>query len=142
MKTIKIVYYTLTVIIALMMTFSAYSYLTNDGIKQAFVHLGFPSFFRVELAIAKLVGAAVLLLPVYPRIKEWAYAGFAIVFVSAFVAHVSSGDPASVFIMPVIFLAVLLGSYVSYHKLQLKSYTEGAVQKVRPGKELSKSVAA
>lgn len=45
------------------------------------------------------------------------YAAFAIVFVSAFIAHTSSGDPASRYLAPVIFLMILTGSYVCYRRL-------------------------
>ncbi|KQM75184.1 DoxX-like family protein [Pedobacter sp. Leaf216] len=99
-----------------MMTFSAYSYLTNYAIKQAFHHLGFPDYFRVELAIAKILGALVLLIPVKGQWKEWAYAGFAFTFISAFIAHSASGDPISNRIGPVVFMIVLLLSYFTYHK--------------------------
>ena len=112
MKSIKITYWVTTTIVALMMVYSAYAYLT-----QPFGHLGFPSYFRVELAIAKLIGAILLLTPVASKIKEWAYAGFVVVFLSAFIAHTESGDPVSYRIMPVIFLALLIVSYYTCHKL-------------------------
>ncbi len=113
----KIIYWATTGIVAFMMVFSAYSYLTNADMKSAFVQLGFPSYFRIELAVAKILGAIVLLISVIPnRIKEFAYFGFAITFISAFIAHTSSGDPISIAIMPVIFLGILAVSYVYYHK--------------------------
>jgi uncharacterized membrane protein YphA (DoxX/SURF4 family) len=116
MKPNKIIYWILTGIVALMMYFSTYSYLTNPQATQAFHHLGFPDYFRVELAVFKFIGATLLLLPVYVRVKEWTYAGFSIVFVSAFIAHTASGDPIFNRIMPLIFLALLIGSYIMYHK--------------------------
>jgi uncharacterized membrane protein YphA (DoxX/SURF4 family) len=118
MKANKIVYWISTSIVAVMMIFAAWSYITNNQLKQAFVHLGFPSYFRIELAIAKITGAIILMIPYKMRIKEWAYAGFAIVFTSAFIAHISSGDPVSVYIMPAIFLVILATSYITYEKLQ------------------------
>jgi len=121
MKTLKIVYWISTAVIALMMTYAAWSYLTNNGIKQAFIHLGFPGYFRIELAIAKIAGSVVLLAPFKTRIKDWAYAGFTIVFISALIAHVSSGDPAPVYIMPAIFQVILCVSYVSYLKIAKNS---------------------
>jgi uncharacterized membrane protein YphA (DoxX/SURF4 family) len=117
MKTTKIIYWIFTAIVALMMVFSAYAYLTQPKIAVGFQHLGYPAYFRVELAIAKLIGAALLLLPLGSRIKEWVYAGFTITFISAFIAHISSGDPAAKFAMPVIFLVILAVSYVAYHRL-------------------------
>ena len=88
---------------------------------QGFQHLGFSNNFRVELAIAKFIGAIVLLAPVGKRLKEWAYAGFAITFISAFVAHTTAGDPVAMRIAPLIFLVLLIVSYVSYHKLPGKN---------------------
>ncbi|ASU32038.1 DoxX family protein [Mucilaginibacter xinganensis] len=117
MKALKITYWVTTSIVALMMTYSAYAYLTQPAMAQGFAHLGFPSYFRIELAIAKVIGAIALLAPLGVKVKEWAYAGFFIVFVSAFIAHSASGDPFSIRIMPVIFLAFLAASYYTYHKL-------------------------
>jgi len=59
-----------------MMTYSAYAYLTQPAMAEGFRHLGFPDYFRVELGIAKLLGAIVLLAPLATRLMEWAYAGF------------------------------------------------------------------
>jgi uncharacterized membrane protein YphA (DoxX/SURF4 family) len=116
MKTTKITYWITTVIVALMMTYSAYAYLTQDAMVQAFHHLGYPDYFRIELAIGKILGAIILIAPVSARIKEWAYAGFVITFISAFIAHTASGDPVNYRIMTLIFLALLIVSYVAYHK--------------------------
>lgn len=117
MKTTKIVYWTTTIIVALMMTYSTYVYLTKAAIEQAFQHLGYPGYFRVELAIAKLTGAILLLAPVVRRIKEWAYAGFFFTFISAFIAHTASGDPLAYRLNPIIFLVILLVSYFTYQRM-------------------------
>ncbi|HEY9002425.1 MAG TPA: DoxX family protein [Mucilaginibacter sp.] len=116
MKAIKITYWVTTVIVAIMMIYSAYAYLTQDAMVQAFHHLGYPDYFRVELAIGKVIGAILLIAPVSARIKEWVYAGFIITFVSAFIAHTASGDPVNYRVMPVIFLVLLVTSYITYHK--------------------------
>lgn len=116
MKAIKITYWVTTVIVTIMMIYSAYAYLTQDALVQAFHHLGYPDYFRVELAIGKLIGAILLVAPVSSRIKEWAYAGFIITFISAFIAHTASGDPVNYRIMPLVFSALLITSYITYHK--------------------------
>jgi len=116
MKAIKITYWVTTAIVAIMMVYSAYAYLTQDAMLQAFRHLGYPDYFRVELAYGKLIGAILLVAPVSARIKEWVYAGFIITFVSAFIAHTTSGDPVNYRAMPVIFLVLMLVSYFTYHK--------------------------
>ena len=117
MKKNKIIYWISTAVIAVMMIFSAYSYITNEELKAAFVHLGFPGYFRIELATAKLLGALILLIPVVPAVfKQFAYAGFAITFISASIAHMSAGDPTSAVVMPLIFLGILGVSWFYYSK--------------------------
>jgi hypothetical protein len=82
-----------TALFALQMSFTAYAQLRLPQVAGAFAHLGFPAYFRIELSWAKFLGVAVLLLPVAPaRLKEWAYAGFAITLVSALIAHFTVGD--------------------------------------------------
>lgn len=119
MKATKIIYWISTVIVALMMIYSGFAYLTKPEMTAAFQHLGFPDYFRKELAIAKFIGAVLLLIPITSRVKEWTYAGFTIVFISAFIAHTASGDPVNYRMMPVIFLMVLIVSYITYHKLNV-----------------------
>ena len=121
MKATKITYWITTAIVALMMAYSCYAYLTQDVVKQGFHHLGFPDYFRVELAVAKLLGAILLIAPVSGWIKEWTYSGFVITFISAFIAHTASGDPINNRAMPLIILALLTGSYLTYHKSKSKS---------------------
>ncbi len=118
MKKYRIAFWTATGLLSAMMLMSAFMYLTSNEIKGGFVHLGFPDYFRVELAVLKFLGVVALLLPMANgRVKEWAYFGFFVIFVSAFIAHFSSGDPGSVLAGPV-FAIVLLGvSYFSYRKV-------------------------
>src|SRR3954463_2298093 len=81
-----------TALLCLQIGFTAYAQLRLPQVAEAFTHLGFPPYFRVELSWAKLLGVALLLAPVPARLKEWAYAGFAITLGSALVAHLSVGD--------------------------------------------------
>jgi hypothetical protein len=81
-----------TALFCVQIGFTAYAQLQLPQVADAFTHLGFPGYFRVELAWAKLIGIALLLAPVPVRLKEWAYAGFAINLVSALIAHLSVGD--------------------------------------------------
>jgi hypothetical protein len=121
MKTTKIIYWIATAIISVMMLFSAYQYLANPMIAQAFHHLGYPDYFRIELAFAKIIGAIILFVPmVGARIKEWTYAGFTITFISAFIAHMYANDAINYKMAPLVFLIVLIISYATYHKLHSK----------------------
>ncbi|MBC8138118.1 MAG: DoxX family protein [Fibrella sp.] len=107
----KVVYWGSTGLFALMMASSAIGYLTSDFFAKAFAHLGFPDYFRVELGIAKLLGVIVLLTPVPQRVKEWAYAGFAITMISAFIAH-AAVDGIATGIPPLVALVILSSSYI------------------------------
>jgi hypothetical protein len=114
----KIIYWTTTGIISAMMLFSAFGYFTNPDMKAAFVHLGFPDYFRIELGVLKVIGALVLIIPPFPsKIKSLAYFGFALTFVSAFIAHTASGDPMSVAVASIIFLAILAVSFFYQKKV-------------------------
>ena len=86
--------------------------------KNAFAHLGLPNWFRIELTIAKALGVLALVIPtVPPRIKEFAYFGFAITLISAAVAHLSSGDSVLLEVGHLTFFVSLVVSYLYYHKL-------------------------
>src|SRR3954452_21401259 len=87
-----VVYWIVTALFCLQMSFTAYAQLRLPQVAEAFTHLGFPAYFRVELSCAKLLGVVLILAPVPARLKEWAYAGFAIDLVSALIAHLSVGD--------------------------------------------------
>jgi hypothetical protein len=91
-KAMTVVYWTITALFCLQMSFTAYAELRLPQVAEAFTHLGFPAYFRVELSWAKLLGVMLMLLLVPPRLKEWAYAGFAIDLASALIAHLSVGD--------------------------------------------------
>ena len=91
-RAIAIGFWTATVLFCLQMGFTAYAQLSLPQVAEAFTRLGFPDYFRVELTWAKLLGVFFLLAPVPARLKEWAYAGFAITLVSALIAHFSVGD--------------------------------------------------
>src|SRR6185503_19686821 len=85
-KGIVVGFWLFTAIFCLQMGFTAYAQLALPQVAEAFTHLGFPAYFRVELSWAKVLGIAALLAPVPARLKEWAYAGFAITLVSALIA--------------------------------------------------------
>jgi hypothetical protein len=82
-------YWIVTALFCLQISFTAYAQLRLPQEAEAFTHLGFPAYFRVELSWAKLLGVVLLLAPVLARLNEWAYAGFAIDLVSALIAHLS-----------------------------------------------------
>lgn len=116
-KKMKILFWGATGVFSVAMAFSAIVYLTSEEVKLNFVQLGFPSYFRVELAVFKMLGVLALLLRVPARVKEWAYAGFGITLISAFITHIGHGDGIDKIIAPVIFMGILMSSYYARCKL-------------------------
>ena len=117
------------------MSFTAYAQLRLPQVAEAFTHLGFPTYFQVELSWAKLLGMVLLLAPVPARLKEGAYAGFAMVIGSALIAHLSVGDGPEAWGWAAA-TGVLWGlSYFFWHRLQATSASAWA--RSRLGEEIS-----
>ena len=122
-KATTILFWVFTVLFCLEMSFTAYYELTSQG-ALAFKRLGFPNgSFRFELSLAKLVGAAALLVPMRPArlnawIKEWAYVGFAINLISAVIAHLSISDRLLAFLPSTLTSVLWAISYLSWRRLQ------------------------
>jgi len=72
-------------------------------------HLGYPLYFLTIIGVWKILGVAVVLIPKYPLLKEWAYAGFFFTMSGALISHVAVGDGAQEFFGPVLLL-VLTGT--------------------------------
>lgn len=117
MKKNKIIYWATTGVVAVVMIFSMYKMYTPD-----YDRLLLPNYLRIELSILKIIGLMVLLLPQFSiRLKEWAYAGFGIVLISASVAHYASGDALIRSLEPMIFLIVLIVSNIYLQNLNRKA---------------------
>jgi DoxX-like family len=115
MKRNKTIYWVTTGLVCAVMVFSAINFNLNNPLgpmKGAFVHLGLPNYFKIELTVAKILGVLALLIPGVPRkVKEFAYAGFTITLISASIAHFSSGDGMMFIVDPLLFLILLAVSY-------------------------------
>src|SRR5260370_1101899 len=117
MKMLSGFYWISITLFALMMAASGVMYLVNARFKERFTHLGFPSYFRIELGMLKLAGAVVLLLPFPDFMKEWAFAGFFSVLASASIAHHVSGDGPKKVMTPICVAVILTFSYVAFRHL-------------------------
>lgn len=109
----KISYWVSTGLIAAMSLFAAFAYLSgSQQAVEGFAHVGYPQQLRVLLGTAKLLGAITLLIPGWPKLKEWAYAGFTFAWIAAFFAHYLAKDGPRAF-TPLVLLVLLSVSYVS-----------------------------
>lgn len=75
-------------------------------------HLGYPAYFGVLLGAWKLSGAIAITLPGFPRLKEWAYAGFFFDLTAAAISHAALNDSIIDIVAPLGFLALVIASYM------------------------------
>ena len=116
MKRDKIIYWIATGILSAAMLASAFLYLSSsEKLVKSFASIGLPLYMVMLLGTAKLIGAVLLLAPVAARLKEWAYAGFLFTFGGAIWTHAATSTP---WFAPVVFLVVLMVSYVYWNKLR------------------------
>ena len=76
-----------------------------------FRHLGYPIYFLTILAVWKFLGVVAVLIPRFPLLKEWAYAGFFFAMSGAVFSHLVSGDNAKEFFGPVLLLILTVVSW-------------------------------
>jgi hypothetical protein len=122
MNKTKLFYWIVTGLMAALMTLASVpDVLRIPEAVEIFKHLGYPEYLLPFIGIAKLLGVIAVLMPRFPRLKEWAYAGLAFDVIGAFYSHLAVGDPPSSWIFPVIALALILGSYFLYHAARNKT---------------------
>lgn len=119
MKKDKIIFWTTTGLIFLfegvMPALTGNSEMAKEGMR----HLGYPEYFGLILTVFKVLGALSLIIPQIPaRIKEWAYAGFAFDFIFAFLSLLAVDGLVALSFFPLFVFAILIVSYVYYHKLK------------------------
>jgi uncharacterized membrane protein YphA (DoxX/SURF4 family) len=71
-------------------------------------HLGYPGYLLTLLAVCKIMGVVALLVPKFPLLKEWAYAGFVFIMAGAIFSHIASGDEIKE-LFPSLLLLLLTG---------------------------------
>jgi uncharacterized membrane protein YphA (DoxX/SURF4 family) len=120
MKKNIILYWIITGIFAAFMLMSGFfDAISAPQALQVFKDLQLPAYLSPFLGIAKLLGGIAILVPGFPRIKEWAYAGLLFDLLGATYCSVASGYPASQAAFMVIPLAFLFTSYTLYHRKSL-----------------------
>jgi hypothetical protein len=117
MKTTKILYWVFTILICGLMLFSAYgTFANNPGGADLAKQIQFPLYIFKFLAVAKILGVIAILVPGFRRLKEWAYAGFFFDLAGATYAFIASGFAVAQWAPMLIFIGLLFGSYITYHK--------------------------
>lgn len=74
-------------------------------------YLGYPVYFLTLLGVWKILGAAAVLIPKFPLLKEWAYAGFFFVMTGAVFSHVAMGDPWIEYLPSMLLLVLTMVSW-------------------------------
>ncbi len=83
----------------------------GTAIEEGMAHLGYPMYFVTILGIWKVLGAAAIVAPGLPRLKEWAYAGMTFDLTGAALSHAAVGDPIAKIATPLVLLAFVAASW-------------------------------
>jgi uncharacterized membrane protein YphA (DoxX/SURF4 family) len=83
----------------------------SEQVVAAMHHLGYPVYFASILGAWKLLGAIAIVVPRFPRLKEWAYAGFCFDLTAAALSHAAVGDRTGDIVAPLVFLALVFASW-------------------------------
>jgi uncharacterized membrane protein YphA (DoxX/SURF4 family) len=117
-KKTKILYWTFTGLFACLMIASAIPDIMSDPIAVKGMHedLGYPIYFIPFIGVVKVLGAIAILIPGYPRIKEWAYAGLLFDLGGATYSIMAIGSPNGSWTFMIIPILLGVVSYIFYHK--------------------------
>lgn len=119
LKSVKTIYWIATGLVFLLDSVMPAFTFNTELAKQGISHLGYPDYFRIELSIGKIIGGLLLIIPMIPaRFKEWAYVGFGLDFISAFIGHVVVDGFDGQAVFPLVMLIILVVSYIYFHKLK------------------------
>ncbi|MGG9971818.1 DoxX family protein [Ferruginibacter sp. SUN002] len=126
MKKTKLLYWIFTILFSALMVFSSYGsiVLNEESIKIFGDYLGYPNYFIRFTGIAKVLGVIAILIPGFPRIKEWAYAGLFFDLFAAVYSGIAIGGFDPMMLTMLIWIVPGILSYYFYHKLNKALYFE------------------
>jgi len=125
MKKTKIIYWIFTGLFAALMLFSSIPDILNSPDVVLFMtQLGYPPYFTPFIGVAKILGVIAILIPGYPRVTEWAYAGLVFDLVGATYSQMASDLPKGGLLFMLFSFILAFGSYIYYHK-RLKEKAAG-----------------
>ena len=118
MKKTKIIYWVLTGLMSAMLGIgSVFDAISAPEAIEHITRIGYPAYLVPFLGVAKLLGIIAILIPGFPRIKEWAYAGLAYDLIGALYSHIAFGDSPAMWAGLLVGIALVGASYVFHHKL-------------------------
>jgi uncharacterized membrane protein YphA (DoxX/SURF4 family) len=108
----KVIYWIATIWLALGMTSTGIVQLMKIKEEADMMdRLGYPLYFLTIIGIWKLLGVVIILIPKFPVLKEWAYAGFFFVMSGAIFSHLAVGDPAMELFGPTLLILLTATSW-------------------------------
>ncbi len=111
-KSSKIIYWISTLWLALGMTSTGIVQLIRmDEEVTKMSQLGYPVYFLTIIGVWKMLGVVTVLIPKFPLVKEWAYAGFFFLMSGALFSHLAVSDPAIEFFGPGLLLVLTVTSW-------------------------------
>jgi hypothetical protein len=118
-KTIKIIYWVLTVIFVLFMVMDGGAGIAREKTGQEVMrHLGYPIYIMVITGVFKVLGAIAIAQNSLKTIKEWAFAGFFINFAGAFASRAFVGDGIGLLMFPLVILVVMFILYYFWKRYE------------------------
>ena len=110
----KIIYWISTIWLALGMLSTGIVQLLKPAEEVAKItHLGYPVYFLTILGVWKVLGVIAVLIPRFPLLKEWAYAGFFFAMSGAVFSHLAVGDSVNEIFPPLLLLILTVVSWYS-----------------------------
>lgn len=108
----KIIYWVATIWLSLgMVSTAVVQLLKTKEEADMMTRLGYPLYFLTILGVWKLLGVVAILIPQYPRLKEWAYAGFFFAMSGAVFSHFAVGDEAKTYFGPMLLIVLTVVSW-------------------------------
>ena len=108
----KIIYWIATIWLALgMLSTGIVQLIQMDEEVVMMKHLGYPFYFLTILGVWKMLGVIAILIPKFPLLKEWTYAGFFFAMSGAIFSHLFSGDDAKELFGPLLLIILTLVSW-------------------------------
>jgi hypothetical protein len=94
------------------------------------VELGYPVYFLTILGAWKILGVVAVLVPKFPLLKEWAYAGFFFAMSGAVFSHIASGSSVNKIFPPLLLLVLTIVSWYFHKRLCFRTSSQPADKQI------------